>query len=62
MWYNVTEKARGREMTTEELEKIVARHEMQCLELKEPLLGIGPAALGALKKTKSVRQRAGIGK
>ena len=22
-------------MTTEELEKIVARHEMQCLELKE---------------------------
>ena len=49
-------------MTTEELEKIVARHEMQCLELKEPLLGIGPAELGALKKTKSVRQRAGIGK
>ena len=35
MWYNVTEKARGEEMTAEELEKIVARHEMQCLELKE---------------------------
>ena len=35
MWYNVTEKAKRREMTAEEIEKIVARHEMQCLELKE---------------------------
>ena len=49
-------------MTAEEIEKIVARHEMQCLELKEPLLGIGPAEFGALEKTKSLRQRAGIGK
>ena len=49
-------------MTAEGIEKIVARHEMQCLELKEPLLGIGPAEFGALEKTKSVRQRAGIGK
>ena len=49
-------------MNAEELERIVARHEMQCLELKESLLGIGPAEFGALEKTKLVRQRAGIGK
>ena len=36
-------------MTAEELEKIVARHEMQCLELKESLIGIDLAELGALK-------------
>ena len=36
-------------MTAEELEKIVARHEMQCLELKESLLGIDPGELGAFK-------------
>ena len=36
-------------MTAEELEKIVARHEMRCLELKEPLLGIDPAEFCALK-------------
>lgn len=36
-------------MTAEELEKIVAWHEMQCLELKESLLGIDPTELGALK-------------
>ena len=36
-------------MTAEGIEKIVARHEMQCLELKEPLLGIDLAELGALK-------------
>lgn len=35
LWYNFHEKAREKEMTTEELEKIIARHEMQCLELKE---------------------------
>lgn len=50
MWYNVTEKARGEEMTAEELEKIVARHEMQCLELKESLLGIDPAKFGVLDR------------
>jgi hypothetical protein len=51
MWYNVTEKARGREMTAEELEKIIARHEMQCLELKESfhVECIDLAELGALK-------------
>lgn len=47
--YNVRVKARGEEMTAEELEKIVARHEMQCLELKESLLGIDPGELGAFK-------------
>ena len=36
-------------MTAEELEKIVARHEMQCLELKVSLLGIVPAEFGVLK-------------
>ena len=35
MWYNVIVKARGEEMAEDELEKIVSRHEMQCLELKE---------------------------
>ena len=37
-------------MAEDELEKIVSRHEMQCLELKESLLGIDPAKFGVLDK------------